>query len=662
MTIRADVTVNWSVSPRIITVDSPSTEITIQDLYDTLMSLESQFDAIDEDHIIDAAGKEALGGGTTVGLTATLLNALLAFEARTGPTYTQCSVSGGNLVALQSDLETYFTTPISPTAFTQIVTTASSSATTASQEQLEYATYNNGVTVDVINGTAGTAYPIGTPGSPSNNMVDAHIIATDRGFANFFIKGTLTLTAGDFSDGHKFIGESVSTTYLILDDAPNVTNAEFFNICVTGILDQNNVARECLLNLITSFNGFMIECGFLNNITLGTGQTTMVNCYSNIAGAGTVTLDMGGAGASLANRGYTGGMTIINKTGTDEISIDLHSGHINLDSTITNGAITVRGLGKLTNSVTGTAIVDSADFISGSSISSIADDVWGKQINGVVSGSFGEVMKHHSFDNQVSVDVNNGAAGTTYPLGTPEYPVNNMADAVIIAATHNITTIHIEEDVTIFTGTILDGLTIQGSHAIKSDIIVQAGVSTDFTQFTNCNLTGTLDGWVVIRDSLVDALAGAQGIFHQVALSGTITLAGIQTSHFLSCYSSVVGYNTPEIDFGGSGRTAAMRDYNGGIKISNKTGAESISIDMNSGHIKLDGTITQGTIICRGVGKLTDTSQGTTIVDDQLTYSTANAVSAIFNEQIDQYVIAGSFGEYLNNKLLTVARYVGLRD
>lgn len=132
MTIRTDVTIDWSVSPRIITVASPSTEITIQDLYDTCMDLEAKSNAMDDNHIIDAAGKEQLGGGTAVGLTATLLNALLAFQARSGPSYEQCLVNGGNLVALESDLFTYATTPIDPTAFTQVVTTASSSATISS--------------------------------------------------------------------------------------------------------------------------------------------------------------------------------------------------------------------------------------------------------------------------------------------------------------------------------------------------------------------------------------------------------------------------------------------------------------------------------------------------------------------------------------------------
>jgi len=141
MASRTDVTIDWSVSPRIITVADPSTSITVQDLVDTCRNLEDELpEGMSYDHIIDAAGKEALGGGVQVGITATLRNALLEFEARGGPGYTQCEVEGGNLVALQSDLVTYYDTPIQPTAFTQVVVTASSSATIITDTSAGYLT------------------------------------------------------------------------------------------------------------------------------------------------------------------------------------------------------------------------------------------------------------------------------------------------------------------------------------------------------------------------------------------------------------------------------------------------------------------------------------------------------------------------------------------
>lgn len=122
------ITVDFTLSPRIITVPSPLNVITIQDLHDTLTNIEDDMhNGIQYARLIRSAGKESLGGGQAVGITATLLNAKLAFAARGGPAYVQCVVSGGNLVAID-DVGSP-TSPIEPTAFTQILVAASSSAT-----------------------------------------------------------------------------------------------------------------------------------------------------------------------------------------------------------------------------------------------------------------------------------------------------------------------------------------------------------------------------------------------------------------------------------------------------------------------------------------------------------------------------------------------------
>lgn len=125
MATRNDITIDWTLSPRIITIDSPSVEVTMQDLYDTLRDAEEI--QIDEPRIVSGAGKEPLGGGVSVGLTITLQNALLAFEARPGPNFTICRVDGGNLVAV--DINGDPITPIHPTAYVQILLSSSSSAT-----------------------------------------------------------------------------------------------------------------------------------------------------------------------------------------------------------------------------------------------------------------------------------------------------------------------------------------------------------------------------------------------------------------------------------------------------------------------------------------------------------------------------------------------------
>jgi len=101
--------------------------IVIQDLHDTLRTLEAEPTALDNPSIVDSSGKESLGGGLSVGLTATLQNARLAFEARGGPGFELCRVSGGNLVAVDTAGDTMAS--IKPTAYVTVSTQASASAT-----------------------------------------------------------------------------------------------------------------------------------------------------------------------------------------------------------------------------------------------------------------------------------------------------------------------------------------------------------------------------------------------------------------------------------------------------------------------------------------------------------------------------------------------------
>jgi hypothetical protein len=91
----------------------------MQELVDQVRAWEDAQINMEYDYILSAAGKENLGGGVLVGITVTLRNAMLAFEARTGPSFVQCKCEGGNLVAV--DEYGVPTNPIAVTAYTQII-------------------------------------------------------------------------------------------------------------------------------------------------------------------------------------------------------------------------------------------------------------------------------------------------------------------------------------------------------------------------------------------------------------------------------------------------------------------------------------------------------------------------------------------------------------
>lgn len=130
MAVRTDVTFDFTVSPRTVEVKAPSTTITIQDLYDTLASEQAKVQNGVFAVLIKGSGKQNLGSGVRVGVTVELQNTQLAFAARAGPSTVQCTVTGGNLVAI--DASAAELNPIKPTAFTQVVVEKSTSASIAS--------------------------------------------------------------------------------------------------------------------------------------------------------------------------------------------------------------------------------------------------------------------------------------------------------------------------------------------------------------------------------------------------------------------------------------------------------------------------------------------------------------------------------------------------
>jgi hypothetical protein len=257
-----------------------------------------------------------------------------------------------------------------------IINTVSSLVDSIVQQQaeIEYASFGGGVTLDVVNGGAGTDYPRGTLQQPVNNLTDAMTIATERGFNTIHVLGDLTIdTSGDYS-GMIFIGESQSKTLLTISAGANVLNCEFYDAAIGGILDGNARLKNCLVNNLDYIHGFVESCVLsAGTIVLGGSEMAhFLNCWSGVPGTDTPIIDMGGSGQELSFRNYNGGIKIINKTGIESVSLDINSGHVILDSTVTNGDIVVRGVGHLTDNSVGTT-VDPHAFIC---IDTIAEGVW----------------------------------------------------------------------------------------------------------------------------------------------------------------------------------------------------------------------------------------------------------------------------------------------
>lgn len=280
-------------------------------------------------------------------------------------------------------------------------------------------------------------------------------------------------------------------------------------------------------------------------------------------------------------------------------------------------------------------------------------------------------LQYASFNGGVTIDVTSSYSGTEYPIGTPQQPVNNILDAHTIAEYRGFKSFFVIGNLSLDTAIpeLHDHRFIgDGKDRTLIDILDIAHV-VDCAYYES-HVTGILDGNSRLQDCVIDNLNYIQGYIEQCVLSpGIIVLAGTDEAHFLDCWSGQPGVGTPTIDMGGAGQALALRNYNGGIALVNKTGPESVSIDMNSGQIKIDmTTVINGTIVCRGVGKLIDVTTGDavpsgtygdlTILNELV--SVKSIVDDVWDEDITLHTIPNTFGNFIQKKLLTVTKFIGL--
>ncbi len=432
MTTRTDIDLELFSSPRVLEVQNTSTEMVMQDLVDTARKLEDAFQGMGFKKLINASGKEDLGGGVKVGITVAMQNLLLAFAGRTTPAETgtvtgspsnpiagrqtmqdstalfitnnvqrgsllinftdqsiadvvvvdsetqlqtktliegigntydtadvykvwnivQVNATGGNLTAVDEAQTTI--DAVLPTAFTQVVLTSSASATLQEQEDIQFASFGGGVTVDVVGGTSGIDFPAGTPRQPVDNLTDALAIAQSRGFSKYFILGDITIPTGPALDNSVFVGESTTKSTITIPAPATVNNCEYENAMITGTLDGSSLISACAIGTLSFVNGLIKDSELLEvTITLGGGTLgQFINCWDATAGLTLPTIDCGGSGQALIIRFFSGGIQIQNKTGTEDASIGMTGGRIVVDNTVTTGDILLRGDGKWDNSAT----------------------------------------------------------------------------------------------------------------------------------------------------------------------------------------------------------------------------------------------------------------------------------------------------------------------
>jgi len=252
----------------------------------------------------------------------------------------QKNLTGGNQVATDSAGDPI--SPVYPTAFTQVVLTASSSATLQNQEELEASTFigkeGTGVTYDAVNGTDGTAFPYGTRETPCKTEANIETITDNRGFKNVYLASDITITADHSAHPHTWFGDNPQTITITLDNACDVTGNKFQDCYITGKLDAANIIWESIVNGITNANGFIYQSTIVGPITFS-ADTSIERCWSAPSAASDlVTLDFDNQVIDVQLSSWNGGRLLV-KNMPSGAWVHLHgSGHVEFDNTNANGA------------------------------------------------------------------------------------------------------------------------------------------------------------------------------------------------------------------------------------------------------------------------------------------------------------------------------------
>ena len=464
---------------------------------------------------------------------------------------------------------------------------------------IEYSSFQGAVHLNTSTSYTGTVFPVGTPQRPVNNLIDALQIASTRGFAKLVLYNDIDLDDSYNLDGFTIQGVSESIV-LTIDSIASVNDLTLRNLTIAdSTLDGNVDIRDCLVRDVSYVNGYIHNCGLAGTITLGGDRKSVIaDCYT-VDQDDTPTIDMGGSGNDLAMPNYSGVVTFSNLSGaSNELGVGLDAGAVTLDSTITGGSIVVSGIGLLFDNSNSGAVINTDGILNKSQIS---ETVW-EAIGGVVY-----------------LNPSSSYSGTEYPIGTPQYPVNNLSDAKLICERVGVERIHIHGEVvfdTDFSGYIFE------SHDVDAGSADLNGRNLSNVTFYKMNISGSVVGHINLRDcDIMSGLTNLDCHMENCILQGTFVAASEGTINGDRC-TSATGV---VFDLNGNGNLG-MANWSGLITIANISNAAS-TIGLTGNYLlNLMSSCTNGVGLIAGIGIVNDYSNGLNVTERTLPHAVWNTV------------------------------------
>ncbi len=457
------------------------------------------------------------------------------------------------------------------------------SAGLVNSPELEYASFANAVTIDVVAGVAGTTFPTGSKRRPVNNLVDALSIAASRGITRLDVLGNLSITSGTYA-GLTFYGESRIKTTIAIAAAASVVGGHFHNANITGVLDGGSLLQDCTVKNLAYVDGFIERCLLIpGGIITASGETEarFLNCSSGLGLAtGAIVPEVTPAELDLsawwrADVGTEASWTA--QVGSTHLAQSNASFRPALRSDGPNDRPYFRFNAAAPSFFESPVVQATAAF-------TIFLLVRAPSLPATLPA-----WEHTGY--LVSHGATGGAAS------------DSGYGALIIDGSRSVQAgeAYVED---------ADATSAWELWVIKSDGATTTRLSVNGVSLLEADIVSTGANGVL---SVGAGLGGAFPVSVDIAEVGIAPFEfteGDETAllSYVADHYGLVVSDKPTIDMGGSGSSLVMRNYSGDVIIRNKTGEEKVSIDLVGGHITVDSTVITGPIEVRGNGLVTNNS------------------------------------------------------
>lgn len=210
----------------------------------------------------------------------------------------------------------------------QVSVRSNNSAGMISSPEIQYASYNGGVTIDSVNGTDSSVYPYGTPLHPCKTAANSYAIRMARGFKKIYLMNDLHLSGipdGVLNSLHA-VGVTGNRKHILTFDNVLATDCIAENLQVTGNFKPGSTTK--IINCSTS-NATNVQVKGLNSTIQG-GTYSCTDLDKCII-SGDIKLVSGGtfSGVDIV---FEGDYTTIDMQGYNNctVSLDISSGYFKL--------------------------------------------------------------------------------------------------------------------------------------------------------------------------------------------------------------------------------------------------------------------------------------------------------------------------------------------